>query len=116
MPVSKILSLSPALYHSEYSHPLLFAGVKFQNRPRKEKILEIFMGPPQKRCSIFNIFLYNNIFVHILMFLMLIFPLFIYPQIMNMKNEKPFNSTLFRLSECHFATGSHSLVGAFLLW
>jgi hypothetical protein len=62
MPVSKIPSLSPALCHSKYGHPLLFAGVIFQNRPRKEKILEKFMGPPKKRCSIFNVFLYDNIF------------------------------------------------------
>jgi hypothetical protein len=49
MPLSKIPSLSPALYYSKYSHPLLFAGVRFQNRPRKEKILEKFMGPPHQK-------------------------------------------------------------------
>jgi hypothetical protein len=47
MPVGKIPSLSPALYHSKYSHPLLLAGVGFQNHPRKEKILEKPMGPPK---------------------------------------------------------------------
>jgi hypothetical protein len=61
MPFSKIPSLSPALYHSKYSYPLLFAGVRFQNRPRKEKILKKFMEPP-KNFVVFLIFLYNNIF------------------------------------------------------
>lgn len=32
-----------------------------------------------------------------------------------MRNDKPFNTTLFTLSECHFENGSQSLVGAFLL-